>query len=73
MDQLLVQVPSRTQSRLTGAGIRALDFKLLGLKERPPLWQQQEGAFIDVRYAPGRDQIRPRTEVSRWAKRRHFF
>jgi hypothetical protein len=25
-----------TQSRLTGPGIRALDFKLLGLKERPP-------------------------------------
>ena len=25
-------------SRLTGAGIRALDFKLLGLKERPPPW-----------------------------------
>jgi hypothetical protein len=47
----------RIQSRLTGTGIRALDFKLLGLKERPPPWLQQEGAFIGVCYAPDSDQI----------------
>ena len=43
--------------------LRALDFKLLGSKGRPP-WLQQEVAFIDVHYAPGCDEIRPRTEVS---------
>ena len=48
--------------------LRALDFKLLGSKGRPP-WLQQEVAFTDVHYAPGCDEIRPRTEVSRMGPR----
>jgi hypothetical protein len=32
------RVSDRTKSQITGARIDILDFKLLGLKERPPPW-----------------------------------
>ena len=50
------------RSNPPGVGSRALDFKLLGLKGRPQPWQQQEGAFIDLRYPPIAIKFRVATE-----------